>query len=103
MDKAREAFHERLLQEADASLEFSHSDIRAALQDELSDMFPGEYAYLRDVFGDSEEGECVYVCGNDTWKAPYEIGTVNGSEPARSTTTRRSKSFHTRSMTNRPT
>jgi|SRR5579859_49546 len=78
MDKAREAFHERLLQEADASLEFSHSDIRAALQDELSDMFPGEYAYLRDVFGDSEEGECVYVCGNDTWKAPYEIGTVNG-------------------------
>src|SRR3981189_3625398 len=78
MDKARESFHELLLHEADAALDLSHSDIRTALQDELGDMFPGEYAYLRDVFGDSEAGECVYCCGKDTWKAPYEIGTVNG-------------------------
>ncbi len=78
MDKAREAFHELLLHEADATLELSHSDICATLRDELNDMFPGEYPYLCDVFGDDESGDVVYQCGGDVWKAPYEIGTING-------------------------
>ncbi len=63
------------LQEA---LELSHTDICKSLSDELKDMFPGQYAYVCDVYGDSESGDVVYYCNGETWKAPYEIGEING-------------------------
>ncbi len=65
----------KALQEA---LELSHTDICKTLADELGDMYPGEYAYVCDVFGDAKSGEVVYYCSGETWKAPYEIGEVNG-------------------------
>ena len=79
MDKARAAFSEVLLREADAALQLSHSDICKSLQDALSDMFPGQYAYVRDVFGDDESGDVIYCCGSDIYKASYEIGLANGN------------------------
>lgn len=79
MDKAREAFHELLLEEADASLELTADDTRTALCAALNDMFPGEYAYVRDVIGDGESGDVIYCCGGDTYRASYEIGLVNGA------------------------
>lgn len=79
MDKARAAFSEVLLREADATLELSHSDICRSLQDALSDMFPGEYCYVRDVFGDDSSGDVVYCRGNETYRASYEIGLANGN------------------------
>jgi hypothetical protein len=63
------------LQEA---LELSQKDICAALSDELRDMFPGEYCYVCDIYGDDESGDVVFHADSDTWKAPYEIGMVNG-------------------------
>jgi len=69
---------EVLLREASAALELSHSDICKSLQDALSDMFPGQWCYIRDVFGDDESGDVVYCCGQDTYKAQYEIGLANG-------------------------
>lgn len=78
MDKARAAFAERLLVEADAATGLSQSDVCATLRDCLNDLFPGQYCYLRDIYGDDKAGEVVYCCGDDTFKAPYAIGNVNG-------------------------
>lgn len=41
-------------------------------------MFPGEYCYVRDVIGDGESGDVIYCCAGETWRAPYEIGMMNG-------------------------
>ena len=79
MDKARATFTEVLLREADAALELSHSDICRSLSDALCDLFPNQYAYVRDVFGDDESGDVIYCRGNDTYKASYEIGLANGN------------------------
>src|SRR6266478_664969 len=62
----------------EAALELSQSDICNTLRTELKDMFPNEWCYVQDVFGDSESGDVVYCCNGETWKAPYEIGEVNG-------------------------
>lgn len=78
MDKARAAFHELLIKEADAATGLSQSDVCATLRDCLNDLFPGQYCYLRDIYGDDSAGEVVYCCGDDTFKAPYAIGNVNG-------------------------
>lgn len=64
-----------LLQEA---LELSQKDICAALSVELADMYPGEYAYVCDIFGTADSGEVVFYCASETWRAPYEIGLVDG-------------------------
>jgi hypothetical protein len=63
------------LQEA---LELSHGDICKSLSDALCDMYPGQYCYICDVFGDDTSGDVVYHCGSDTYRAPYEIGLANG-------------------------
>ena len=70
-------FFARLLEAA--GIELSHSDICKSLQDALSDMYPNQYAYVCDVFGDDESGDVVYRCGGDTLKASYEIGLSDGS------------------------
>lgn len=74
----KKALRKQLIREAAATLELTASDTCAALSDELRDMFPGEYAYVRDVIGDGESGDVIYVCNGETWRAPYEIGMVNG-------------------------
>jgi hypothetical protein len=76
--EARAPFAAILLKEADATLQLSHSDICKSISDALSDMFPGQYCYVRDVFGDDESGDLIYCCGSDTFKASYEIGLANG-------------------------
>src|SRR5580693_9737682 len=60
------------------AMELSNSDVCASLCAELNDMFPGEYCYVCDVFGDDESGDVVYYCGGQKWRAPYEIGEING-------------------------
>lgn len=74
----QKALRTRLLAEAISTLELTAADTCAALSDELHDMFPGKYAYIRDVIGDGESGDVIYCCDGDTWRAPYEIGMVNG-------------------------
>jgi hypothetical protein len=49
----------------DSALELSQSDVRATLSGCLSDLFPGEYCYVCDVFGDDSSGDVVYSCGSD--------------------------------------
>ena len=67
------------LQEQATSL--SHSDIRARINDCLSDMSGnGSYCYLLDIFGDDESGDVVYSCDGDTMRAPYEIQTLSGKQ-----------------------
>lgn len=63
------------LQEA---LELSQKDICTALSAELRDMYPGEYCYVCDIYGDDESGDVVFYCDSENWRAPYEIGMVNG-------------------------
>jgi hypothetical protein len=74
----KKALRTQLLSEAVGTLELTQSDTCAALSDALHDMFPGKYAYVRDVIGDGESGDVIYCCDGDTWRAPYEIGMVNG-------------------------
>jgi hypothetical protein len=62
----------------EAAVELSHFDICNTLRAELKDMFPGQWCYVQDVFGDAESGDVIYCCNGETWKAPYEIGDVNG-------------------------
>lgn len=64
------AFQEALL--------LSHSDIAKALSDELKEMFPDQWCYVCDVYGDAQTGDVVYSCSDGTFKAPYEMGDVNG-------------------------
>lgn len=58
---------------------FSNSDVCSILQAELREMFPNQYAYLENVFGDDQSGDVVYCCGSEKYRAPYEIGSVNGA------------------------
>lgn len=74
----KKALRKQLIREAASTLELTASDTCAALQDELRDMFPGEYCYVRDVIGDGESGDVIYCCNGETWRAPYEIGMMNG-------------------------
>jgi len=74
----QKALKTRLLAEAISTLELTQSDTCAALCDSLHDMFPGKYAYVRDVIGDWESGDVIYCCDGETYRAPYEIGMVNG-------------------------
>ncbi len=74
----KKALRKQLISEASATLELTASDTCAALCDELRDMFPGEYCYVRDVIGDGESGDVIYCCNGETWRAPYEIGMMNG-------------------------
>lgn len=69
-------FLQKLQETIDLGLSFS--DIRSALSDCLNDLFPGQYAYICDIYGDSESGDVVYYQGGDTYRAPYEIGQANG-------------------------
>ena len=68
------------LQEADSQL--SHSDVRSALSDQLNDMHPNDYTSVCDVYGDDQEGDVVYRHGQQMYKAPYSLGTVNGKRSA---------------------
>lgn len=72
-DKHFQALAVRLLE---AQIELSHSDIRTALSDALNELYPGQYCYILDVFGDAESGDVCYSCGGDVFKAPYEMGMV---------------------------
>lgn len=59
-------------------LGLSHSNICAALQDCLRDLFPGGCAYICDVYGDDENGDVVYYANGETSMAPYSLSTVGG-------------------------
>ena len=72
------AFNRHVALALQEDFELSQKDVCAALCDELKDMYPGEYCYVCDIFGDDESGDVVYYCDGDTWRAPYEIGMVNG-------------------------
>ena len=69
------------LQEA-AATELSHSDIRNALSDQLNDMHPNDYTHVMDTYGDDQSGDVVYQHKGQTFKAPYNLGTVNGKRSA---------------------
>jgi len=74
----QKALRTRLLAEAISTLELTASDTYAALSDALKDIARSGYSYIRDVIGDGESGDVIYCCDGDTWRAPYEIGMVNG-------------------------
>jgi hypothetical protein len=77
--KLTAAFATKRLKEADSTNGLSHSDIRCRLSDALNDTLSGgQYGYIQDIFGDDKAGDVVYCSGGDMFKAPYEIGTVNG-------------------------
>ena len=69
------------LQEA-AATELSHSDIRNALSDQLNDMHPNDYTHVMDTYGDDQSGDVVYQHKGQTFKSPYNLGTVNGKRSA---------------------
>ena len=58
-----------------AAGDLSHSDIRAGLQDCLSD---GDGGYICDIYGDGESGDVVYYSGGQYQKAPYSMGMLGG-------------------------
>lgn len=60
----------------------SHSDICKALNDELNDMFPQDYACVQDVYGDDSSGDVVFYHKGQLIKAPYSLGTTNGKRTA---------------------
>lgn len=60
----------------------SHGDIKAALNDQLNDDFPGQGAECCDTYGDGESGDVVYKLAGDWKKAPYQMGTANGKRTA---------------------
>ena len=67
------------LQEADDEL--SHNDVRARLNDELSDMSQGgPYCCLVDYYGDDENGDVVYYCGGQLKRANYTISAPSGGK-----------------------
>jgi hypothetical protein len=81
--KLTAAYESKRLKEADATNGLSHSDIRCRLSDALNDaLTSGQYGYIQDIFGDDKAGDVVYCCGGDMFKAPYEIGAVNGFQVA---------------------
>jgi hypothetical protein len=81
--KLTAAYATKRLKEADSTDGLSHSDIRCRLSDALNDtLMGGQYGYIQDIFGDDKSGEVVYCCGGDMFKAPYEIGDVNGFQVA---------------------
>lgn len=81
--KLTAAYASKRLKEADSTNGLSHQDIRARLSDALNDTLAGgQYGYVSDIFGDDASGEVVYCCGGDMFKAPYEIGSVNGFQVA---------------------
>lgn len=56
----------------------SHSDICKALCDALKELYPGQYCYPTDVYGDDSSGDVVFCCGGDYKRAPYEIQMIGG-------------------------
>jgi hypothetical protein len=79
LTKAQQAAAHVLLAEAEG-IQLSHRDICATLSDALRDLYPGQYCYIMDVFGDDESGDVVFCTGgmeSETLKAPYTI-TMDG-------------------------
>lgn len=66
----------------ESSTELSHSDVHKALSDHLDTLHPGDYTYVRDVYGDGNSGDVVYSHQGKTFKAPYTLGTANGKRTA---------------------
>lgn len=63
---------ERLQEAADA---LTASDIRSRLADAVRDCCraAGSWGYYVDHIGDGAAGDVIYYCGDDMYKAPYEI------------------------------
>lgn len=75
LEKWAEAIALRLQEQATA---LSHGDICKSLSDALKDLYPGQYCYPCDVYGDDTSGDVVYQCGGDWMRAPYEMKDVGG-------------------------
>ena len=66
----------------EAATDLSHSDIHKALNDQLNDLHPNDYACVMDVYGDDSSGDVVYQHQGQVYKAPYTLGTSNGKRTA---------------------
>lgn len=66
------------LRAQEAATQLSHSDICKSLCDALKSVYPGQYVYPADIYGDDSSGDVVYYCGGDYMRAPYEIQTIDG-------------------------
>jgi hypothetical protein len=66
----------------EAATDLSHSDIHKALNDQLNDLHPNDYACVMDVYGDDGSGDVVYQHQGQVYKAPYTLGTSNGKRTA---------------------
>lgn len=62
----------------ESATQLSQSDVCKSLCDALKTLYPGQYCYPVDIYGDDQSGDVVYCCGNDYKRAPYEIQYVDG-------------------------
>lgn len=65
------------LQEASATGDMLHSNVRSRLDDAIQDQYrsSGKYGYYLDHTGDGEDGDVIFSCSGDTQKAPYHLTT----------------------------
>ena len=62
----------------EAVTQLSQNDVSKGLQDCLNDKYPGQYAHVCDVFGDDSDGDVVYYCNGQYYRASYSMGMVGG-------------------------